>query len=336
MLANTNVVSSPSNTITKLTALWALSESGLGGVMHALKIPFTGFFLGGFAIVMITLIAFESNKPFKAILQATLLVILVKAAASPHSPPMAYIAVGFQGLIGALLFKVIPFFRLAACLFGMIALLESAAQKFLFATLIFGKSIWEALDAFVAGILKDLSIFNDFSFSFWLIAVYTGVYVIWGFVLGWWASGLPKVVHEQSVHLLLPYNELTLSKYDDITTPQKRLYSKLIAAVFVLVCIVTVFALQGSTSKIWFVLGRTIAALLTLFYIVNPLVKKWMTIWLNKQRNHKATELTSILDGIPEIRTHISPALQLARKQHKGLAVYKAFVVNFIVFSLYK
>lgn len=78
--------------ISRLTALWALSESGLGGMMHAVKIPFTGFFLGGFAIVIITLIAHFSKTPFKSILQATLLVILVKAAASPHSPPMAYLS----------------------------------------------------------------------------------------------------------------------------------------------------------------------------------------------------------------------------------------------------
>jgi len=37
--------------------LWALSESGLGGMMFALKIPFTGFFVGGFAVVMLGLIA---------------------------------------------------------------------------------------------------------------------------------------------------------------------------------------------------------------------------------------------------------------------------------------
>ena len=130
------------NIIMRLTALWALSESGLGGAMHAFKIPFTGFFLGGFAILIVCLIAYHSTHKWKAIIQATLLVILIKATASPQSPPMAYVAVAFQGLIGALLFSIIPFFRLAAVLFGMLALLESATQKFLLTTLIFGKSMF--------------------------------------------------------------------------------------------------------------------------------------------------------------------------------------------------
>jgi hypothetical protein len=97
-----------------------------------------------------------------------------------------------------------------------------------------------------------------------------------------------------------------------------------------------VFAVQGSTGKVWFVLGRTIGALLVLFYVVNPIIKALLSRWLTKQQQHKATELTAVLEGIPELRTHISPAMQLARTQHKGLAVYKAFVVNLIVFSLYK
>ena len=304
--------------------------------MHALKIPFTGFFLGGFAIVVITLIAFESPKPFKVILQATLLVMLVKVAASPHSPPMAYIAVGFQGLIGAVLFSVIPFFRLAACLFGMIALFESAVQKFLVTTLIFGKSIWEALDAFVASVLKDLSLFNDFSFSIWLVVIYTGVYVIWGCIVGWWASGLPKVLHEKQEHLLLSYNNLSPTTTIHSTQTKRKFGYKWIASLLLLFFIVAVFMMQGSGSKAWYVLGRTIAALLILFYIINPLIKRLMTRWLNKQQQSKSSELTSVLTSIPELRTHIAPAMQLAREQHTGIGIYRAFVVNLIVFSLYK
>ncbi len=319
----------------RLTALWALSESGLGGMMHALKIPFTGFFLGGFAIVIITLIAhFSDNKPFSAILQATVLVVLVKAAASPHSPPMAYIAVGFQGLIGALLFTVIPFFRLAAPLFGMLALLESAVQKFLVATLIFGKSIWEALDAFIASVLKDLSIFNEFSFSFWLILIYTSVYVLWGGLLGWWASGLPKVLHQRSSVLLLQYSELSIEKTNEQTEQKKKRNRKLFLTFLVLAFIVLVFLLQGSGHKALFAIARTTAALLLLFYIVNPVVQWLMQRWLAKSK--RSSQLNELLDVLPELKGYLSPAMLLARQHHKGLNVYKAFVENLIVLALYK
>jgi hypothetical protein len=330
---NTNPLTAQTHTISRLTALWALSESGLGGMMHAVKIPFTGFFLGGFAIVIITLIAYFSETPFKSIIQATVLVLLVKAAASPHSPPMAYIAVGFQGLAGALLFAGIPFYRLAACLFGMIALFESAVQKFFVATLIFGKNIWEALDGFVAAVLKDLSVFHDFSFSFWMVLVYTSVYVVWGCIVGWWASGLPKVMNERSAGILLQYNRLNL-----LTVPEKEhrkhnRYRKIATLILVLVFIVLVFWVQGSEHKVLYAITRTIAALLILFYLFNPLVKWIIQRWLNTKRS--SAELQSVLETLPEIRSYLAPAMQLARRENSGLGVYKTFVENLILLVLY-
>ncbi len=44
--------------VQRLTALWAFSESGLGGILHALQMPFTGLLVGGMAILLISLIAF--------------------------------------------------------------------------------------------------------------------------------------------------------------------------------------------------------------------------------------------------------------------------------------
>src|SRR4051812_36078262 len=132
------VLSKNTSSVQRLTALWALSESGLGGIMHAMKIPFTGFFLGGFAVVMISLVAHYTKNNMRQVLQATLLVMLVKVAVSPHSPWPAYIAVGFQGLAGALIYRMIPLYALAAPVFGFLALVESALQKFLLTTIIFG------------------------------------------------------------------------------------------------------------------------------------------------------------------------------------------------------
>jgi hypothetical protein len=290
--------------------------------------------LGGFAIIIITLIAHYSQTTFKTILQATVLVILVKAAASPHSPPMAYIAVGFQGIIGALLFSAIPFFNIAAPLFGMLALLESAVQKFLVATLIFGKSIWDALDLFTASVLKDLSIFNEFSFSFWLIIVYTTVYVLWGFLLGLWASKLPKIVHQRSADLLMQFNSLPISTHNEQSNKTKKRNRKLLFTLLVLVFIVSVFFVQGSSHKALHAIVRTIAALLLLFYIITPIANGLMKRWLDKQKH--SNQLNVILDTLPELRSYIAPAMQLAKYNHKGLLVYKAFVEYLIVLALYK
>jgi hypothetical protein len=112
--------------VERLTALWALNEAGLGGIMHAFRTPFTGIFVGGLAIVMITLIAHFSERKWSAVTRALVIVLIVKAAASPHSPLPAYLAVSFQGLMGALIFSALPNLRLGALLLGVLGLLEAA------------------------------------------------------------------------------------------------------------------------------------------------------------------------------------------------------------------
>ena len=88
----------------RITALWAFSESAFGGILHALAIPFRGLFISSAAVLFISLIALFS-KSSKEILKATLIVILIKALVSPHSPLAAYFAVSLQGVLGYLLFS---------------------------------------------------------------------------------------------------------------------------------------------------------------------------------------------------------------------------------------
>ncbi len=101
------------NVTLRITALWAFSEAFMGGILHGLQIPFAGLVLGFVAAVCITLIAL-GNTQSGEILKATLLVIAVKFILSPHTPPMAYLAVLIQGAVGELLFLNKRFFKLAA------------------------------------------------------------------------------------------------------------------------------------------------------------------------------------------------------------------------------
>ena len=124
----------------RIAAIWAFAESGLGGLMHAFKIPFTGIFVGGMAVLMLILLAHQSK--FKVILQTTLLVMLVKLIASPQAPPPAYLAVAFQGLSAAIIYTLIRNKILATFIFTILAMMESALQKIIITTLIYGNVIF--------------------------------------------------------------------------------------------------------------------------------------------------------------------------------------------------
>ena len=150
--------------IARLTALWALSEAGLGGVLHALQSPFTGFFVGGFAIVLVSLIAYFAEDKRKTIFRSLLVVLIIKLAVSPHSPPTSYLAVSFQALMAALIYSNLSLSKWSAMLLGVITLIESALQKLLVLTLIYGKSLWEAINSFSDYIIDRMGFLGNIYF----------------------------------------------------------------------------------------------------------------------------------------------------------------------------
>ena len=183
--------------IDKITALWAFSEAALGGILHALKIPFTGLFIGGSAVIFISLLAFYADSR-KVIFESTLKVILVKFVVSPYSPLAAYFAVFLQSILGYILFFG-GFKKTSAILLGFLSLLLSSFQKIFILTIIFGMTLWESIDIFFDFVLKKLlpgslniEIYNV---TYFVVGTYIFTHVIGGLFAGWYASILPEPLY---------------------------------------------------------------------------------------------------------------------------------------------
>jgi hypothetical protein len=298
--------------------------------MHLFKVPFTGFFIGGFAIIIIGLIAFLSNQSFKIIIQSTLLVILVKAAVSPQSPPAAYLAVLFQGFLGAIVFGTFGFNKISALVFGSIAMIESSIQMVISKTIFYGMSFWKAIDVFFISIIKDFGLNSKVSFSFWFIFIYVLLYAIWGTILGFWLYNLPKSLEIKwseirnkviSVNLLeLPQNRL---KYKKI---------KWLGFGFTLSFIIIVMLLNGEHK--WdalFVVLRTVFVIALLYFIVMPLIQ----FVIKKYSISKQARINEIVKELPKVRQTAELAYALASENKNGISRYKEFVWILITLTLY-
>ena len=172
--------------VQRLTALWAFTESGLGGIMHAFKIPFTGLLVGGMALVMISLIASIAGHPYKQVLKSAVIVLIVKAMVSPHTPPAAYMAVSFQALLGYGLFRMMGVNMISILFLSVVSMIESAVQKVIILTLFLGQSLWKAMDALVGYVAGQLG-FATSNGSYWVIGIYMLIYIAGGFVVAWLA-----------------------------------------------------------------------------------------------------------------------------------------------------
>ncbi len=318
--------------IAKLTALWGVSESGLGGFLHALKIPFSGLFLGSFAVIIVTFIALNSEKKFKTILQATLIVLLIKAIASPHSPPTAYVAVLFQGFVGALIYQTFKVNRFSALLFGILALMESALQKLLMMILIFGNNIWIAFQDFFDGIAKQFHVQSLEEVPVILVGSYLFIYFLFGILAGTVALKLPELLQKEFQKIDLQHlpdpEEFSLSK-------RQKNKTKIFSLAVILLFIVSVFLISGSLNKALYSVLRTFAALGILYFIVRPLFNYFLERWKMKKKSSLSKPLDAVLEFLPHYRNHAKIALKMAENEPSLFKKLRQFMLIWMSLSLY-
>lgn len=307
-----------------LAGVWAFVESGLGGVMHALKLPFTGIWVGGTAVAVLIVMAgvlrgrYGTRSAGDAsvswtLLQATVLVMAVKLLASPHSPPTAYVAVGFQGLLAAGLLSWFKPFRLGAVLFAVLAMLESALQKLLMMTLVYGAAWVDALEAMTVLAAKQLRLEADGLLLLWL---YIGLYAGWGVLLGVWASGWAGKPKGLLLQLREAWAEGKHADTAGMATARKRKrpWKRWLALGVMLAAVLGGLALSGASrdTLIW-VAGRSLLATALMLLAAGP-----MRLWIARRLagRSKAGDAQAVLGGLASQQTKFHFCWSFAATHH--------------------
>ncbi len=315
----------------KLTAIWAVSESGLGGLLHAAKIPFSGIFLGSFAVIIITYLAQSNTNRFNTIIKATLLVVLIKAMVSPHSPPMAYVAVLFQGVVGASIYGAFGVNRLSTISFGAIALFESAFQKILTLTIVFGMGLWESILQFFEGMQNRLHADWISDVPLFFLIVYGLLYVIVGIMAGSIAFRLPKKVLNKAEHL----RALDLTNDFAKPSPKRSKRKRFMLIGGLLVFAITVFLISGMPNKALYLVLRTLGAVIFFLFLFNPLFKYLIQKWVEKRKDKEKKSLDAIVELMPIIRNNVGLAQKLVGPERNAFKRTKHFLINWLSLSLY-
>ena len=328
--------------VMRLTALWALVESGLGGILHAFHLPVTGVVVGGTAVILITLIAhFAQNS--RSILRATLLVLMVKAMVSPHSPLGAYVAVAFQGVAGWAIYSLIPPSLAATSFFAIIALLESALQKLLMLTLFFGAPLWQAVDQW--GKWVQESVFASpasvtLSLSQGLVIIYLGLHVVIALLIGWIAYRLPLTLARQQAAVeemtSVAHEHSPVEKAPKPVIRHKDQRRKWLVGGILVALLVTIVA--GETA--WPVLTagmyllRTILIITVWYWLIAPPLMRLVQRWLLKQHSSYARELTTLLEWFPVFRQQVGQQYVMLAQEYQGWPLYRAWLLRVVVLAL--
>jgi len=295
------------NAVQRLTALWAFTESGLGGIMHALQIPFTGLLVGGMAVIMISLIAEMSDHKYRQVLKSAMIVLIVKAMVSPHTPFPAYIAVAFQAVLGFGLFSLLRVNFFSIALLSTIAMLESAIQKILVLTLFFGESIWKAMDSMIAVLANQFGslVTNG---SYWIIGIYLLLYLAGGLLIAGLAYRTIKNFKTENPAFILNFDaEMENNKPRIKRHEQKNNFKKLWVLVMLMTgvsAVLFVFADDNKTG--WLAVAKTISwtlsAILIWFMLIGPLFTKAIQKLLQKKESRYSDEVLKTLSFLPVLR----------------------------------
>ena len=330
-----SAVATPS--VVRLTALWALVESGLGGILHAFHLPVTGVVVGGTAVVLITLIAHFADHP-RRILRATLLVLIVKALVSPHSPLGAYVAVAFQGVIGWAIYSLLRPSLVTTSLFAVVALLESALQKVLMLTLFFGAPLWQAVDQwgnwvqqqFFAASLVD-------SLATVLLVAYIALHILAGLLIGWIAYRLPAEIAREQAQL----SQMNFFEFSDRPTLSRKRRSGrrwwLIVGLLLTGVVLYLLTLSDADSPLslaGFYLLRTVLVLGVWYVWLAPTLTRLVRRWLLRRQGQYGHQVDTLLAWLPVFKRMTHQQYRQLSQNHRGWALYRRWVLRTVALAL--
>ena len=316
--------------VMRLTALWAFTEAGLGGVLHLFKSPFSGLMLCGLSIIFLSMIAKYSNYSSRVIIRSLVLVVFIKMLVSPHSGVTAYFAVAFQGLLAAFIFGTFKDSTLGLYLFGIIAMVESAMQRLIVLTVLFGMQFWEAVNEFGNFVYQ---LFFDHSpegswFSWSVVAAYLIIYALGGAFAAWLYRRISKNI------LAIEKSYLQSATVRDEGDPlvltgkpkkKKRKWSNYILLLLLLGFTIYFSSTITDLSGVFYILLRTILIIVVWIYIVNPILLLALKKFLKKRFVEERDRAKHIQALFPWIRQVLSEAWSRASIS-SGFARFENFL----------
>jgi hypothetical protein len=294
----------------------------LGGIIHGFKIPVSGLVVGGAAVVCISLIAWY--VPVKgAILKATLIVAIFKMMLSPQAPPPAYIAVFFQGLMGELLFWKRKHYKLSCGLLAVLAMVESALQRILVVTIVYGTDLWTAINNAINKLTGQQQITD---YSYFIMFWYVMLHIIAGVIIGVWAGLLPDRIRLMK-SLQKKYAITDITEPIPASAPQQR-KKKIFRSFLFVIWIVLIGLYVQSFFKIgepWLpqhislrILIRSVIIILTWYFLISPVLKQLLHKWLEKKKQQSMLHIQQVLNLLPSTQGLVQKSWQLAADR-KGL-----------------
>jgi hypothetical protein len=240
--------------------------------------------------------------------------------------------------MGEVLLQSKKYIKITAIILGIVTLLQSALQKIIVLTIVYGNNLWETIDVFVNFIIQQIPFVSPGSealqFSFWLLSIYTGVHALAGIFSGIIAPKIPdwlKSEHEKRSEILIMEN---WEEIEDVRTYKKKrswirkpsayLIISLAGLIVVLSYLFPEISESQASQAIIMILRST--CILILWYsLLGPYLLKISQNYLKSKQNVHATEVQKTLHILTPMRYVIYKIWNIS-SQYSGLKRIKFFI----------
>ncbi len=326
----------------KLIALWALSESTLGGILHAIRFPFRGIIISSAAVILMSSMVLFGNKRGR-IFKACVTVIGAKAAISPYTPVTAHFSVLIQGLLGELFFLSRKFNFFLIVIFSVTVQLINGFQKIIVLTVIFGAALWKTINDFLNYVVGEwffIKFSGETDYSFFIISFYIGIHLIAGFLFGIIAYRIPMEVKVQlSNYDVINFNyseEKQISKPKEKSIVKLKFSSILILIMFISIITASYFYPEENrfdVTAVLLMLVRAICVIFIWFYFISPFISNLIRRKNSGNTSRYSKEISFIVTQIPHLRT-ISYHIWKSTSDYKGLKRIYQFIIKILAYFL--
>lgn len=228
-----------------------------------------------------------------------MIVLLVKAVVSPHTPFPAYIAVSFQAFLAVALFRLFNINLFSIFCLSILAMLESAVQKLVILTLFFGHSFWKATDELVRFISNQFSMPINHG-SQWISVFYLLIYLIGGVLTAFMTYRLIKTFSIQNKLAPAAFESTAIASFPRNKNNRKKTIFVLLFVSGVLSLVLFLFTPKEQNRFVTLnAFTWTLTAILIWYIILAPLFAKVIRHILNKQTDRYSRQVENVLSFLP-------------------------------------
>ena len=205
-------------------------------------------------------------------------------------------------------------------------------------TLIYGKSLWEALDSFSMYVVDRMGFLGNVFSSTALISIYLWLYALLGIVVGYIIYDIVRYLEVNQGDVKYQIQAIEFDNEVGLAKKKRGRWRQWVIFGIFFALIGVYYFMKKDGKEAWeswlFIFLRSAGILLTWYYLLAPIFKKYFAKFLASKKHKVQAEVDETLTLLPYLRK-VTKLAWKENKGEKGLNKLRNFMGDTILYSIH-